>query len=64
MLFRSNFLHTGGSVQGTDTSTMDDATLFASFFQQVVGRELTAEEAAEFASVHDEVRMQEREVTA
>jgi len=59
-----NFLHTGGTVQGTDTSTMDDATLFASFFQQVMGRALTAEEAAEFASVHDEVSMQEREVTA
>ena len=61
---QANFLHTGGSGRGTDTSTLDDAALFAAFFQQVTGRELSTEEAAEFASVQDEVTMREREVVA
>jgi exonuclease SbcD len=57
-------LTVGGEVCGTqiDHRKVSDAELFASFFSQVTGDELTEEEAAAYASVVDEYRRREREV--
>ena len=41
---------------------MNDAELFAAFFAQVSGSELTSEEASAYTTVVDAMRQREREV--
>ena len=44
-----------------DRTSSDVAALFAAFYQEVTGQQLTSEQAAIFSSVVDKVRQQERE---
>jgi len=50
-----------GRVAALDHRKMDDAELFASFFSQVTGEELTEAQKSTFTSVVDEIRHKERE---
>lgn len=60
-----NFLRPdAGPLESQDYDRMQDADLFASFFQQVNGREMTPEEAAEIKAVLEAFRMAQREVLA
>ncbi|MBI3244150.1 MAG: exonuclease SbcCD subunit D [Chloroflexi bacterium] len=54
-------LETNSPLSKTDHINSDIATLFAAFYQEVTGQQLTSEQAAVFSSVVDKVRLQERE---
>jgi exonuclease SbcD len=57
-----NFLRPGtGPLETPDYGAMHDSELFAAFFKQVTGRELSSEEAAELGSVLESFRMAQRE---
>jgi hypothetical protein len=43
---------------------MNDAELFAAFYQEVAGVVLTGEQTSEYAAVVDAMRQREREVVA
>jgi exonuclease SbcD len=58
-LERPNFEITG-KVRAIDHHKVDDAELFASFFSQVTGEELTKAQRTAFASVVDEIHRNER----
>jgi exonuclease SbcD len=47
-----------------DHRRMNDAELFAAFFHEVTGAELTGEQTSEYAAVVDSMRQREREVVA
>jgi len=47
-----------------DHPTLNDAQLFADFFSQVTGCDLTAEEIAAYESIADELRKEEREAVS
>jgi exonuclease SbcD len=55
-----------GQVQATrrDHRRMNDAELFAAFYQEVAGAVLTGEQTSEYAAVVDAMRQREREVVA
>jgi exonuclease SbcD len=48
-------------ISKTNRMDSDIATLFAAFYQEVTGQQLTSEQAAVFSSVVDKVRLKERE---
>jgi exonuclease SbcD len=57
-----NFLRPGaGPLESPDYGGMQDSDLFAAFFAQVNGREMTPEEAAELKTALDAFRMTQRE---
>ena len=47
-----------------DHRRMNDAELFAAFYQEVAGAVLTGEQTSEYAAVVDAMRQREREVVA
>lgn len=60
------YLTTGDERRGTRTDhrKMTEEELFASFFQQVTGEELSEEEKSAFSSIVNSMRQREREVPA
>jgi DNA repair protein SbcD/Mre11 len=53
-----------GAVSRPDHRTLNDAQLFADFFRQVTGCELTTEEIAAYECIANELRQEEREAVS